>query len=81
MIRSSEMTSNTFESTTECNIFDPLHRVCFTWITLYLAKESCVVAGRDKKIGQLGELVLCEGHLVLVPVVLVGSLEALLPDD
>jgi len=38
---------------------------------------SCIVAGRNKKVGQLGELVFCEGRLVLAPVVLVGSLEAL----
>jgi len=38
---------------------------------------SCVVAGRNKKVRQLCDLVFCEGRLVLAPVVLVGSLEAL----
>ena len=42
---------------------------------------SCVVAGRNKKVCQLGELVFCKGHLVLVPVVLVRSLEALLTNN
>merc|ERR1719278_680710 len=81
LIRSSEMTSNTVESTTACDNFDlyiEFATGCFTWVTLYLTIElSCVVAGRNKKVGQLCELVFCKGHLVLSPVVLVGSLEAL----
>ena len=41
---------------------------------------SSVVAGRNKEVGQLGELIFCEGRLVLAPVVLVGSLETLIRD-